>query len=226
MRKYVSAVRISIHHGIRSRKRVGGGRLEGSYVPPKEPRVLRGLTRYRVKLVEHQNISPPSRAGYRNYLNDATSSWLPLPATFWASVVRAMPHGQCRRIVSRRPSDACSRCWWKHLPDVRQCIACYHQKGRTFSYSRLLLHDPSKPGASASRICSRARHSLVFTFASDRPRACAVSLILRCCTSRKIITTRYFSARESRALVSAFRSSTCSKASDGISRQSAKSFGM
>src|SRR6516164_10220582 len=106
MRKYVSAVRISIHHGIRSRKRVGGGRLEGSYVPPKEPRVLRGLTRYRVKLVEHQNISPPSRAGYRNYLNDATSSWLPLPATFWASVVRAMPHGQCRRIVSRRPSDA------------------------------------------------------------------------------------------------------------------------
>ena len=53
------------------------------------------------------NISPPSRAGYRNYLNDATSSWLPLPATFWASVVRAMLRGQCRRMVSRRPSDAC-----------------------------------------------------------------------------------------------------------------------
>src|SRR6516164_633134 len=52
------------------------------------------------------NISPPSRAGYRNYLNDATSSLLPLPATFWASVVRAMLRGQCRRMVSRRPSDA------------------------------------------------------------------------------------------------------------------------
>ena len=31
------------------------------------------------------NISPPSRAGYRNYLNDATSSCLPSPVTFWAS---------------------------------------------------------------------------------------------------------------------------------------------
>ncbi len=30
------------------------GRLEGSYVPPTELRVLRDLTRYRVKLVEHQ----------------------------------------------------------------------------------------------------------------------------------------------------------------------------
>ena len=29
------------------------------------------------------NISPLSRAGYRNYLNDATSSWLPLRATFY-----------------------------------------------------------------------------------------------------------------------------------------------
>lgn len=96
--------RISIHHGIRPRKRVGGGRLEGSYVPPKELRVLRGLTRYRVKLVEHQSAVA---CRYRNYLNDATSSWLPLPVTFWASVVRAMLHGQCRRMVSRRPSDAC-----------------------------------------------------------------------------------------------------------------------
>ena len=55
MRKYVSAVRISIHHGIRPRKRVGGGPLERSYVPPTELRVLRGLTRYRVRLVEHQS---------------------------------------------------------------------------------------------------------------------------------------------------------------------------
>ena len=31
------------------------------------------------------NISPLSRAGYRNYLNDATSSCLPSPVTFWAS---------------------------------------------------------------------------------------------------------------------------------------------
>ena len=53
------------------------------------------------------NISPLSRAGYRNYLNDATSSWLPSPVTFWASVVRATLHGRCRRMVSRRPSDAC-----------------------------------------------------------------------------------------------------------------------
>ena len=82
MSKYVSAVRISIHHGIRSRKRVGGGRLEGSYVPPKELRVLPGLTRYRVKLVEHQSAVA---CRYRNYLNDATSSCLPSPVTFWAS---------------------------------------------------------------------------------------------------------------------------------------------
>jgi len=30
----------------------------------------------------------------------------------------------------------------------------------------------------ASRICRRARHSLVFTFASERPRTCAVSVML------------------------------------------------
>jgi len=38
--------------------------------------------------------------------------------------------------------------------------------------------------------------------------------MLRCCTSRKISTVRYFAERESRALVSAVRSSFCSSASD------------
>src|SRR6516164_4410364 len=202
----------------------GGGRLEGSYVLPKQVRVLRGLARYRVRLVKHQsavacriqkllercNIKLPSVAsdilGVRYGLRCMAS------ADGWCPESRATP----------APADVGG----STFQDVRQGIACHHQKGRTFSNSRLLLHDPSKPGASASRICSRARHSLVFTFASERPRTFAVSLILRCCTSRKIITTRYFPARESRALVSAFRSSTCSKASDGISRQSAKSFGM
>jgi len=36
-------------------RRVDGDRLEGSYVPPKELRGLRGLMRYRVELVEHQS---------------------------------------------------------------------------------------------------------------------------------------------------------------------------
>src|SRR5215469_15495193 len=43
----------------------------------------------------------------------------------------------------------------------------FGQKGRTFSYSRHRLQAPSKPGASASRICRRARKSLVFTFDSE-----------------------------------------------------------
>src|SRR6516225_8766552 len=137
---------LSIHLGIRSR-RVGGGDWKAVMSCRKR---FEGYEASCGVESSWWNISPLSRAGYRNYLNDATSSWLPSPVTFWASVVRATLH----------------------------------------------LHDPSKPGANASRICSRARHSLVFTFASERPRTFAVSLILRCCTSHKIITTRYFPGRE------------------------------
>jgi len=36
-------------------------------------------------------------------------------------------------------------------------------KGPDFSYSRHRLQSPSNPNASASRICSRARKSLVFS---------------------------------------------------------------
>lgn len=118
------------------------------------------------------------------------------------------------------------------IPLCQQCgrlgraSSRYTSKGRTLSYVLPRLQAPSNPGANASRICRRARDSLVFTFASDRPSTCAVSVMLRCCTSRKISTVRYFSGRESRALVSALRSSFCSNASDGISRQSAKSWGV
>lgn len=38
---------------------------------------------------------------------------------------------------------------------------------------------PSNPGASASRICSRARNSLVFTDASVMPSVRAASVMLR-----------------------------------------------
>src|SRR3974390_1005557 len=71
---------LSIHFGIRSR-RVGGDwkavmscRKSFEYYE-----ASRGIG------LGWWNISPLSRAGYRNYLNDATSSCLPLPVTFWAS---------------------------------------------------------------------------------------------------------------------------------------------
>src|SRR5580693_10213913 len=80
--------------------------------------------------------------------------------------------------------------------------------------------------ANVSLIFRRARESLVFTLASLMPSACTVSAILSCCTSRNTNTVRYLSGSEFTALISASRSSFCSNASDGISRQSARSFGI
>src|SRR4029077_15999784 len=87
------------------------------------------------------------------------------------------------------------------------------------------FHAPSKPGASASRICRRARNNRVFTEASVRPSACAVSAMLTFCMSRITKTSRYFSSSEARAFCNACRSSLRCNVSDGISRQSAKSRG-
>jgi hypothetical protein len=54
-----------------------------------------------------------------------------------------------------------------------------HQS-RTFWYLRPILQPPSKPGARASRICNRARISLVFTLDLLVPSICAVSSVLNC----------------------------------------------
>ena len=58
MLKYVSAMFQPFAYRFITefaRARGWAGALERSYVPPKELRALRGLTRYRVKLVEHQS---------------------------------------------------------------------------------------------------------------------------------------------------------------------------
>jgi len=78
-----------------------------------------------------------------------------------------------------------------------------------------------KAGSQGSRIISRARSSLVLTASTVRSSICAISLVLRCCTSRKIMTLRYFSETDIIVLVRACLSSLRSNASEGISRQSA-----
>ena len=50
----VRGKKTDLKDGERIAELLQDGRLEGSYVPPTELRVLRDLTRYRVKLVEHQ----------------------------------------------------------------------------------------------------------------------------------------------------------------------------
>ncbi len=50
----VRGKKTDLKDGERIAELLQGGRLEGSYVPPAELRVLRDLTRYRIKLVEHQ----------------------------------------------------------------------------------------------------------------------------------------------------------------------------
>ncbi len=51
----VRGKKTDLKDGERIAELLQDGRLEGSYVPPRELRVLRDLTRYRVKLVEHQS---------------------------------------------------------------------------------------------------------------------------------------------------------------------------
>jgi transposase len=50
----VRGKKTDLKDGERIAELLQDGRLEGSYVPPVELRVLRDLTRYRIKLVEHQ----------------------------------------------------------------------------------------------------------------------------------------------------------------------------
>jgi transposase len=52
--KAVRGKKTDLKDGERIAELLQDGRLEGSYVPPRELRVLRDLTRYRIKLVEHQ----------------------------------------------------------------------------------------------------------------------------------------------------------------------------
>ena len=143
----------------------------------------------------------------------------------WCSMQMCGKPAKSRRVRAAEKAGALKK-GVRSPPATRTAFESEVQKGRSFSYARPRLQAPSKPGASASRICSRARKSLVFTFDSERSITSAVSLMLRCWISRRINTVRYFSGREFKAWVSASRSSFCSRASDGISRQSAKSFGM
>src|SRR5207253_11362785 len=63
--------------------------------------------------------------------------------------------------------------------------------GLTFLYAGLpVIQEPSKPGASASRIINRARSRRVRTRVSLMPSICAVSRMFRHCTSRSTKTSR------------------------------------
>ena len=64
---------------------------------------------------------------------------------------------------------------------IAKLLHTAQDQGRTFLNSfRPVVHDPSIPGASASRICRRARKRRVFTLASLMPRILAVSAMLTC----------------------------------------------
>lgn len=52
--KAVRGKKTDLKDGERIAELLRDGRLEGSYVPPRELRMLRDLPRYRIKLVEHQ----------------------------------------------------------------------------------------------------------------------------------------------------------------------------
>ena len=81
-------------------------------------------------------------------------------------------------------------------------------------------------GARMSRSINLARSRRVLTLATEILNIRAVSSMLRCCTSRRRNTSRYFCARLARAFVSKSGISLLSRASEGISRQSAKSRGV
>jgi PAS domain S-box-containing protein len=76
-----------------------------------------------------------------------------------------------------------------------------------------------------SSALKRARNNLVFTFVSLIPSTLAVSAMLSCWRSRQTSTSLCFGERASSAFSRASRNSLVASASDGISRQSAKSTG-
>src|ERR1700758_4688844 len=103
----------------------------------------------------------------------------------------------------------------------------FHYHGLTCWYSaRPVLQLPSIPGARASRICRRARKRRVFTALFLIPSNSAVSSILKCCTSLRTNTSLCLGVSEASARDSACRNSFFCTASEGISRQSAKSRGI
>src|SRR5882724_8344571 len=88
------------------------------------------------------------------------------------------------------------------------------------------LNQPfAKAGARISRSMSRARSRRVLTLANEMLNASALSSMLMCSTSRRRNTSRYFCPRLATALARMARNSVFSSASEGISRQSAKSRG-
>src|SRR5579863_2479630 len=95
-----------------------------------------------------------------------------------------------------------------------------------FSKGRRLNQPCSHPPASRSRNMSRARRSRVFTEATEMPSASAVSWMFNCSMSRSTKTSRYFRSSDASASASFCRTSFRSRASDGISRQSANSRGV
>src|SRR5947208_2970204 len=82
--KAVRGKRTDLKDGTRIAELLQDGRLEGSYVPPVDIRVLRDLTRYRIKLVQYQSSIANRIQKLLEQCN--IKLWRPWPATPWASV--------------------------------------------------------------------------------------------------------------------------------------------
>jgi hypothetical protein len=114
--KAVRGKKTDLKDGERIAELLQDGRLEGSYVPPRELRVLRDLTRYRIKLVEHQ-CSIACRI--QKMLEHAVSSWARWPATFWVSAAPpgCMPWRRGSRIQNGWPT-------WRRCNCAGSCPRC------------------------------------------------------------------------------------------------------
>ena len=82
--KAIRGKKTDLKDGERIAELLQDGRLEGSYVPSTDLRVIRDLTRIESNL---WNTNPLSLAGFRSCWSNATSNWLPSPAMFWALAV-------------------------------------------------------------------------------------------------------------------------------------------